>query len=204
MLKKLMMPLIVVGAIIVVVLIIFTAMGWDNIAADLNYQYLDSYDEATNSASVSWYIGRSSNITIPSKIYDVNITSIGGKFAKRHPEVLESVTMNDNIVSIEEKAFSYGCENLKTIKLSNKLTKIGSDAFKGCTALESISIPEGVTQLNATTFSGCTALKTVTLPDSITSIDETAFEKCENVSITYKGNTYSYADISKLVAAAAA
>lgn len=201
--KKVLAPLIVVAAIIVVILIAFTVMGWNNIALDLQYQYLDDYDEATNSSSVSWYIGRDANITIPSKIYDVNITKVGNNFAKAHPERLESVTMNDNIVEIGPNAFSWECVNLKTVKLSSKLTTIGANAFNKCTALESIEIPNGVTELKDNTFANCTALKSVTLPDSITSISESAFANSQNVSVTYKGNTYDYAHIADLVAAAA-
>ena len=201
--KKL-IPLIVVAALIVVILGVFTILGWDNLAADLKYQYLDNYDEKTNSSSISWYIGLDSDITIPRKIYDVNITKIGGTFSKAHPDRLTSVTMNDNIVEIDSNAFSWGCVNLTNVTFSNKLTKIGNNAFNGCTALRSVTIPDGVQDIGATTFANCTALTSVSLPDSVTSIDATAFNGSENVVVTYKGNSYDYEHIADLVALTAA
>lgn len=195
--KKIVAPLIVVAVIIVGFLLGFTIAGWDNVIADFNYQYLDSDN------TVSYYVGRSADITIPSKIYDVEITKIGGSFAKSTNLVLESVTMNDNIVEIADKAFSWECVNLKKVTLSNKLTYLGSSAFSGCTALESITIPSGVTEILDSTFANCTSLKSVTLPDGVKSISASAFTGCENVTVTYKGNTYDYAHIEDLVAAAA-
>ena len=200
--KKL-IPLIVIAAVVVVILGAFTIMGWDNIALDLKYQYLDDLNEATNESSVSWYIGRSPDVTIPEKIYDVKIVKIGSNFGKARKEKIESVTMNDNIVEIGSKAFSWDNTSLKKITLSNKLTEIGSEAFSGCKSLESISIPAGVTSIKDNTFANCTALKTVTLPDGITNISASAFTNCTNVNITYKGQTYTYDQIDALIAAAA-
>ena len=59
-----------------------------------------------------------------------------------------------------------------------KITSIGSYAFRNCAALESIAVPDAVTALPNYVFYGCQSLTTVTMPESLTSIGSYAFNGC--------------------------
>ena len=65
---------------------------------------------------------------------------------------------------------------LTSIKLSQKVTKIGSGAFKDALALESVNIPYAVTSIPDSCFENCNSLDYVTLHDGIKSIGSYAFK----------------------------
>ena len=52
---------------------------------------------------------------------------------------VEKIVFGKGVTSVGENAFS-GCENLKTVKLSDTITSIGENAFMDCYNLKSISI----------------------------------------------------------------
>ena len=56
------------------------------------------------------------------------------------------------------------CKNLKHITITEGITGIVSDAFKGCTSLESVTLTSTVTEFFGNTFTGCTALTRVNIP----------------------------------------
>lgn len=79
-----------------------------------------------------------------------------------------------NLISIEAKAF-YGCTNLKSITVPNKVTQLKDYSFNGCTNLSSIIIPNSVTSLGQYCFGSCSSLTNIVIPNSVTLIDRYAF-----------------------------
>ncbi len=84
------------------------------------------------------------------------------------------------------------------IVLPDTVKSIEKGAFANCKKIESVVVPSGVEAIEITTFANCSALKSVVLPDSITYVDATAFQNSPNVTITYKGKTYSPSDLVAL------
>lgn len=82
------------------------------------------------------------------------------------------------VTEISEYAF-YGCTNLKTVKLGEKITSIGDYAFLQCGALESVTLPDTVKTLGKSAFYQCKALKTLDLGEGVESIGEYAFAECD-------------------------
>lgn len=76
------------------------------------------------------------------------------------PESLEVLTVGG--ASIQDKAF-YGCDNVKTIKLTAAVT-VGASAFEGCSALKTLNITDSVTAIGADAMKGCTSLTELYLP----------------------------------------
>lgn len=102
------------------------------------------------------------NIVIPAKINGCSVTTIGNSAFKNNDNI-ESVTMSDNLISIESYAF-YDCENLKTVKFSKKLKKIGRESFCGCEKLSNITIPKTVEYIDMFAFAGTYSLGSITIP----------------------------------------
>ena len=61
---------------------------------------------------------------------------------------LRHVIMPDTVTAIEESAFDH-CIFLNSVKLSNTLAEIGSNAFKGCKEMREISLPDSLERLIA-------------------------------------------------------
>ena len=70
------------------------------------------------------------------------------------------------------------CNFLKSVRIGDGVTNIGSNAFKSCYSLANITIPESVTSIGDTVFQGCYSLASITIPESVTSIGTNAFGKC--------------------------
>lgn len=64
---------------------------------------------------------------------------------------------------------------LKTVKLPNSITSIGSGAFRSCSSLLSVTIPNSVIDIGSEAFWCCSNLKSITIPNSVKSIGYNAF-----------------------------
>lgn len=133
---------------------------------------------------------------------------------------LTSVTIPDNIKSIDEYAFAEtklksivipgsvksiglfafdGCKNLTNVTLNYGLKVIDNCAFYGCWRLTNIAISDSVTTLIGETFSHCTRLKSVTLPKSLVRMDS-AFNYCKQLEeIIYRGTKEEFRSIKKIM-----
>ena len=93
-----------------------------------------------------------------------------------------------NLIAIEAKAF-YGCTNLKSITVPNKVTQLKDYTFNGCTNLSSFIIPNSVTNLGQYCFGSCYSLVNIVIPNNVTTIGDYAFYFCNNLkSITISNN----------------
>lgn len=92
--------------------------------------------------------------------------------------------------SIEDGAFS-GCEMLKSVVLSDKVTRIPNGTFANCINLESITWGAGIRAIWGKAFENCTALKSIVFTDSIEDVSSDAFRGCVNISsITFAKGKY--------------
>ena len=103
-------------------------------------------------------------------------------------------------VSGLENLMKYGSSDKKlylndalvtSVTISDGVTSIPDDAFRGCTGLTSVTIPDSVTSIGSRAFYGCSGLTSITIPDSVTSIGDYAFYNCTGLTsiIVDEGNT---------------
>lgn len=94
------------------------------------------------------------------------------------------------VESIADGAFS-GCKKLKSVVLSDKVTRIPNGTFANCINLESISWGAGLRSIWGKAFENCTALKSIVFSDSIEDVSSSAFRGCVNISsITFARGKY--------------
>lgn len=100
-----------------------------------------------------------------------------------------------------------GCENLKHLTLGNGISNFGrpsyliadmGDTLENFASLESVVFGDGLTKLGDCAFDGCTSLKSVALGNGLTSISNYAFIGCPNVTVAYKGKTYTQDNMNDL------
>lgn len=102
---------------------------------------------------------------------------------------ITSVTIPNNVISIESSAFSM-CKSLTSVTISNSVTTIGSEVFKDCISLTSVKIPSSVTKIGSSAFLGCSCLSTITIGSGIKTIESEAFASCSGLI-----DVYCHADI---------
>ncbi len=153
-----------------------------------------------NSFSVVSYRGDDANLTIPSKIIGLNVTSIGD-MAFRDCDSLASVTIGNGVTSIGSYAFR-NCDSLASVTIGNGVTSIGSDAFYSCDSLNEVHISDIASWCNIS-FRGYESnplyyanklyinnelVTNLTIPDTVTKINNYAFRSCTSLTSVLIGN----------------
>lgn len=181
---------------------VFGSTTLENVAVDAgnpNYTVEDGviFDKAVTRI-VYYPSAKTGDYVIPE-----TVTVIGTNvFANKN---LSQITINKNIVSIEDSAF-VNCAKLTTvifadggteslsigasafsqtavtqIVLPARTVEVGTKAFYKCTALESVTIPAGVSEIAASTFEGCSKLVSVVIPEGVETIGDAAFASCTSL-----------------------
>ena len=163
--------------------------------------------ESNGEITITAYIGKESDIVVPSEIAGKKVTKIGeSAFDSEENEeskgaYLRNVILPEGIYSIGDAAFS-NCKRLQNITLPDSITNIGQSAFACCYRLESIKIPRGVTRIQDNTFEGCIKLKNAKIPKSVKEIGSSAFVQNEDeglytFDIYYEGSKEEWSQIKK-------
>lgn len=130
-------------------------------------------------------------ITLPEGFTD----TVAGVF--KNCTALEEVRLPEGLTETGLDTFE-NCGSLKSIDLPSGLTKIGWYSFRRCTGLTSIDIPNGVTEIGMSAFQNCENLERVRVPDSVVDVGlNDCFDGCEKISVTFKGKTYTAANIEE-------
>ena len=110
--------------------------------------------------------------------YTCTITGYKGSAAN---VTIPSTICGNKVSAIGSGAFR-GCNNLIQVTILDSVTHIGNMAFYDCDSLSKITIPNSVTYIGDLAFCGCGSLDKITIPNSVTSIGVAAFEDCRNLT----------------------
>jgi len=138
------------------------------------------YDSSTQTYEVADYIGKQSEVVIPSEYSGKKVTGIQNS-AFVGCDSIVSITIPDSVTYIGNSAF-YNCDNLASITIPDGVTSIGSYAFSNCDSMLSVTIPDSVTSIEYSAFSNCDSLTSISIPDSVTSIGGAAFWGCDGLT----------------------
>lgn len=133
-----------------------------------------TYSIYDNEVTITKYIGKKTEVVIPSKISGNTVTSIDSHAFANCKNII-SVKIPNEVNSIGDCAFS-DCSSLTSVILPGDTTSIESSTFLNCESLESIVIPNNVASIDYNAFDGCTSLANVTIPQSVVSISADAFK----------------------------
>lgn len=71
--------------------------------------------------------------------------------------------------------------SIEEVEFYGKHTKIGRYAFENCENLKAIRLPEKLKEIKEETFKGCSSLTGIIIPSSVTKIGKGAFSECEKL-----------------------
>ncbi len=101
---------------------------------------------------------------------------------------LEKVTIPNAIANYRGNFID--CKNLKSVKLPEGLTNLGS--FAGCTSLAEIKIPQSIKEIGDHCFSRCRALTSIELPNALTKLGSQSFYETSLASVTLPATLVEY------------
>lgn len=88
------------------------------------------------------------------------------KVKQKDKKKIKKVVIKKGITSIPDKAF-FKCSNLKEVKMSSTVKKIGCYSFSG-TSIENVKVPSGVKTIGQSAFRSTKKMKKLTLPGNFT------------------------------------
>ena len=134
---------------------------------------------------------------IPAEFNGQKVVGISGSGKSSLFTGAKKITLPNTIREIDDYAFA-GCSQLTEINIPSTVEEIGEHAFDGCAALGELTIPNGVREIDEYAFRGCTSLLNVALPDSLTDLEDNVFDTNVVFNVTYKGVSYTPANIAEL------
>ena len=123
-----------------------------------------TYTLSGGTAEITYCSATSGSVTIPaaSKFGGASYIIIGSEYNHpfRNKTGITSVTMNSDVIGMEEYAFNY-CTGLTSVNLggSGYFNTIPAHAFNGCTALKSVSGNAYITTIGHDAFYNCSSLQ---------------------------------------------
>lgn len=93
---------------------------------------------------------------------------------------IKTVIISEGLTRIDDWGFDY-CKNITSVTLPQSVRGIGHYAFRGCEKLASIEIPDGVTTIGSYAFSECANLTAIDLPNELTAIENGTFDTCSSL-----------------------
>jgi hypothetical protein len=106
---------------------------------------------------------------------------------------IQSFISPTSITGISESIFN-GCNQLKSVKLTDGIKIIGNDAFSGCGSLSNITLPASLEELGVYSFLGCYALHEISFPSTLKKIGAYAFEACNFKTISFPSSVQTIDD----------
>ncbi len=144
-----------------------------------------------NDGAITWTLDNNGTLTV-SGSGDMQGYSIGKSPIKYYENKIKSVIISDGITKIGARAFR-DMTYLKSVTLGKDVTEISYEAFLGCSSLTDVSLNEGLEIIGSFAFSG-TPISQISLPSTLTKLDNRVFKDCKNLnnvvlpdSVTYTG-----------------
>ena len=81
-----------------------------------------------------------------------------------------------------------GCDELRSVRLTYRVTEIRACAFQDCMNLTSINLPSGLKRIGWSTFQDCHELSFVHIPSTLTYLGEDCFKDCDLNPINLPSN----------------
>lgn len=94
---------------------------------------------------------------------------------------IQHVVISNGITSIGANAFR-GCENLLTVTMPNSVTKIGDMAFAYCDNLTNVTLSNSISDWGTSAFEGCMSLAVLSIPEGIQTLGDYTFYSCKNLA----------------------
>ena len=98
-------------------------------------------------------------------------------------EDIKTIVISEGITRIGSAAF-WDLYNVETVTIADTVETIGDHAFQWCSALSTVNFGNGIKEIGDYTFAGCIALSTVNFGSGIKEIGDFAFDGCKIASFT--------------------
>ena len=139
------------------------------------------YAEGTCGGDVIWRLDENGELTISGSGAMANYSSYSEVPWYNQREYIRSAKIENSVTRVGTYAF-YQCTSLTHVTIGENIAVIGNSAFNGCTSLAEIAIPDSVLTIGNYAFSDCGAVAGLKIGNSVTSLGNNVFSNCTGLS----------------------
>lgn len=121
------------------------------------------------------------DVTISSNVTNLGYEAFSGCIALVNVTIFGNITNDWGLNGYYYPPFN-DCQNLSTVTLGERMTKIGDNMFYNCRGLTNVAIGNSITSIGHNAFYDCRKLTSIFIPDSVTDISKSAFYVCESLT----------------------
>lgn len=125
------------------------------------------------------FFDKTENVEIPSTHEGKNVIAINDKAFYKNRKI-KSVKIPDTVTEMGSAVFKK-CSNLTSVEMGKNIEVMGGECFGNCKSLVSLVLPDSLKELRGETFINCSSLTSVVLPKNITEIKGNTFENCKSL-----------------------
>jgi len=167
--------------------------GWDIDFCLRAYLPMEDIPDFTSTVYTYWGLfGERAPQGTTELIFHPSVTTIKRHAFKQCGSLVRVSTMPDTVTRIEIQAF-FGCDSLRSIRLSTNLVFIGEWAFLDCSSLDGVFLPPTVTHIGDHAFGNCKSLRFFHVPDTIEHLGDHVVHGCHGLLASFNFNGgYNY------------
>lgn len=122
----------------------------------------------------------------------------------KYVQDIKTICISDGVTQIGENAFR-GCSSATEVTIADSVEVICHYAFYNCKSLTAVELSSSLTFIDEYAFYNCASLTAVTIPDSVITIGQYAFANCEGLETVTLGanlqtiSSYAFASCHSLM-----
>lgn len=166
--------------------------------------FICAFTQQTNAASsgdcganATWELDDSGNLVISGsgEMDDYAVSDDKAPWIKGNTYKIKSIKVTDGITKIGDCAFS-GLFSVTDVEIADTVNLIGENAFSQCESIAKLDIPSSVKEIGSLAFSECTGLETLILRVGLEEIEDDAIYGCTNLKqIHYTGSEEDWGSV---------
>jgi len=163
--------------VLIVALVLLLTVGTVGASAAERYGAFEYYVSDGEAHILRCHDNMGGTVVFPDTIEGCKVVSISGDvFDYDVGSEVKSIVLSDGVTKIEPNTFE-NMDDLETVVLPDGLLEIGESAF-AFSGIKEITIPAGVTKLPSQVFRYCDKLQRITIQGEISEIGYMAFAEC--------------------------
>ena len=130
--------------------------------------------------SIEWYVDKTANELVVSGTGAISDFETVGPWYSLYKDKITKITVSDGITRIGNNAFK-GLTKVTEVSLGTSVKEIGDNAFAACTGIKNVDIPVKVEKIGNGAFEDCSSIEKVSIPANTTNIGDNAFNGCSSL-----------------------
>ena len=130
--------------------------------------------------SIEWYVDKTANELVVAGTGAIPDYETVGPWYSLYKDKITKIIVSDGITRIGNNAFK-GLTKATEVSLGTSVKEIGDNAFAACAGIKNVDIPVKVEKIGNGAFEDCASIEKVSIPANTSNIGDNAFNGCSSL-----------------------